>query len=161
MGQRELTARVHAGERFAAGELVARLAARLGGAPGNLAREPITLRLVGAPPCSNGASANCRDLKTFVQSFLLGAVAFARAVDVELDDDVAGRGLAASAERLDGGGSSWMSRCTKELHRVVEGAVGGATVVVDRHDVRMVEAGEEVDLLLEAGQACVAAIRGA
>jgi hypothetical protein len=36
-----------------------------------------------------------RDLKTLVQSFLLGAVAFARGVDAELDDDVEGRGLAA------------------------------------------------------------------
>jgi hypothetical protein len=40
-----------------------------------------------------------RDLKVLVQSFLLGAVAFARGVDVELDDDVAGRGLAAADER--------------------------------------------------------------
>jgi hypothetical protein len=37
-----------------------------------------------------------RDLKVLVQSFLLGAVAFARGVDVELDEDVVERGLAAS-----------------------------------------------------------------
>lgn len=47
-----------------------------------------------------------RDLKKFVQSFLVGAVAFARAVDGELDDDVAGRGLAASEERGAGQASS-------------------------------------------------------
>jgi hypothetical protein len=46
-----------------------------------------------------------RDLKVLVQSFLLGAVAFARGVDAELDDDVEGRGLAASDE-LDVGPSA-------------------------------------------------------
>jgi hypothetical protein len=31
----------------------------------------------------------------------------------------------------------------EQLHRVVEGAVGGVAVVVNRHDVRMIEAGED------------------
>jgi hypothetical protein len=185
-----LTARAQAGERFAEGELVARLAARLGEPPGTLADEPILLQLAGMPSWSEarhgelstdvdvlsrlagsdpGAEHRAwvepgtfagfadsslgrgqrsgfsprslldacfeqleenaqnralgflqtdptraplplhvmrdgRDLKVLVQSFLLGAVAFARGVDVELDDDVAGRGLAAPNAR--GAGAS-------------------------------------------------------
>jgi hypothetical protein len=40
-----------------------------------------------------------RDLAQLVQSFLLSAVAFSRAVDADLDDDVPGFGLLASTER--------------------------------------------------------------
>jgi hypothetical protein len=181
-----LTARTQSGERFAEGELVARLAARLGDPAGTLADEPIALRLGAAPrlveerhaelspdvdvlsrlagsdpsvehrawaepgtfrgfgdtslgleprpsfsprslldACFEQLEENARnralgflqtdparavlplhvmrdgrDLKLFLQSFLLGAVAFARGVDAELDDDVKGSGLSASEERL-------------------------------------------------------------
>lgn len=44
-------------------------------------------------------TSNGRDLQQLVQSFLLGAVAFSRAVDADLDDDIPGFGLLASTER--------------------------------------------------------------
>lgn len=50
------------------------------------------------------------------------------------------------------------SRSMPSIHGEVESAVGGATIVVHRRDVRMIEAGEQLDLLLEAGQARIAAV---
>lgn len=57
------------------------------------ARNALPLHLTG----------NGRDLGRLIRSFLLGAVAFSRGVDAELDDDVPGAGLLASNERAGDG----------------------------------------------------------
>jgi len=53
-------------------------------------------------------TSNGRDLGRLIRSFLLGAVAFSRGVDAELDDDVPGFGLLASNERAGDSGYTFL-----------------------------------------------------